>query len=137
MKQAGQYEMQMMHSELEALLLQLTPVLLTFDAEEVAHQKKAANDLLWNSTDDWDDLTLFHDADAEVSIFNLYIESYRAGGERAEMFSKPGIDRSWRGLRFDARDYPGIDSIQDLMQAERTLRGFTQRSELVRVESLQ
>ena len=136
MKRAGQYEMLISSDELEALLLQLTPVLLNFDEEDVRSQKQAADDLLWAATSEWEDMTLIHDADAEVSIFNLNIEAYWPNGPLGQMISKPTLSRSWHGLRFDARDYIGIEPIQALMHAENTLRAFIERVELVPVESL-
>ena len=135
-RQAGRYEMLMTAGELEALLLQLTPVLLNFDADSVKDQKKAADDLLWNSTTDWKDQVVFQDADAEISVFYLNIDAYQTGGTQGQRISKPVLNRAWRGLRFDARDYPGLEPIQALMQAERTLKALTRRSELVKVESL-
>jgi len=136
MKQAGRYEMLMAPDELKALLLQLTPVLLSFDTADVKNQKKAADDLLWNSATEWKDQVIFHDADAEISMFYLNIDAYQPGGLQGQRISKPVLNQSWRGLRFDARDYPGLEPIQDLMQAEKTLRALTRRSELVKVESL-
>jgi hypothetical protein len=135
MKQAGHYEMLLSRSELEILLLQLTPALIGFDAAEVKRQKQAADDLLWASASELEQLTLFHDADAEVSIFHLNIISYQPNGPQGPVISQPVPDRSWHGLRFDARDYPGLEAIQALMQAETTLRTLTTRSELVLVNS--
>lgn len=134
MKQAGQYEMLMSLGELEALLLQLTPVLLNFDVKDVKSQKHAADDLLWAAASKLEDVIVFHDSDTEVSVFNLNIDTYWPNGPQGQMLSRPKLSRSWHGLRFDARDYPGIEPIQALMQAERTLRGLTQRKELMRVK---
>ena len=134
MKQAGQYEMLMPPGELEALLLQLTPVLLNFDVANVRSQKRAEDGLLWAAASELSDVIVFHDSDAEVSVFNLNIDTYWPNGPQGQMLSRPMLNRSWHGLRFDARDYPGIEPIQALMQAENTLRGLTQRQELVRVK---
>jgi hypothetical protein len=136
MKQAGQYEMMMSRTELEALLLQLTPVLMDFNNEDVQSQKKAADELLWAAATDPEDLVLFHDSDADISVFHMNIDAYLPGGAQGITISKPKLDRSWRGLRFDSRDYLGIESIQDLMQAELSLRELTKRDELVLVESV-
>jgi hypothetical protein len=136
MKQAGQYEMMMARNELEALLLQLTPVLMDFNNEDVQSQKKAADELLWAAATDPEDLVLFHDSDADISVFHMTIDAYLPGGAQGITISKPKLDRSWRGLRFDSRDYLGIEPIQDLMQAELSLKELTRRDELVLVESL-
>jgi hypothetical protein len=136
MKQAGQYEMMMARSELEDLLQQLTPALMNFDAKDVKRQKKVMDDLLWASTDDWKDLTLIYDSDAEISVFHINIETYKSAEPHGQVVSKPELNRSWRGLRYDARDYLGIEAIQALMQAEELLRGLTMRDDLVMVESL-
>ncbi len=136
MKQAGQYEMMISRSELEQLLFQLTTALMDFDKEEVKNQKKATDELLWDAATDLEDLVIFHDSDAEISVFQLNIEAFLSGGPRGKTISKPRLDRSWRGLRFDARDYLGNESIQALMQAELSLRELSRRDELVLVESM-
>ncbi len=136
MKQAGRYEMLMSPGELEALLLQLTPALLSFDVENVKTQKRAADDLLWSSRTEWQDQVIFYDADAEISMFYLNIDAYQFAGSQGQRISKLVLNRSWHGLRFDARDYPGLEPIQTLMRAEKTLRALTRRIELVKVESL-
>ena len=136
MKQAGQYEMMMSRNELEDLLLQLTPVLMNFDAGEVKRQKKAANQLLWNAATELEDLTLFYDSDAEISVFQLNIDAYRPNGLQGQTIYMQALEQSWRGLRYDAKDYLGLKSIQGLMQAEKALKAFTGRVELVEVESL-
>lgn len=133
MKQAGQYEMVITRGELQDLLLELTPVLTEFDASHVKQQKQAANELLWAAATNPEDLTLYIDADAEISVFHLNIDSYKPNGLHAETISKQTIEKSWRGLRFDARDYPGLDSIQSLMKAQNTLKALTRRKELIRV----
>jgi hypothetical protein len=136
MKQAGQYEMMMSRSELDALLLQLAPVLMDFNMEDVQSQKKAADELLWASASKLEDVVLFYDSDAEISVFHMNIDAYMPDGVQGIKISKPELDRSWRGLRFDTRDYLGIEQIQSLMQAEILLRELAKRNELVLVESL-
>lgn len=136
MKQAGQYEMMMSRRELEELLLELTPVLIDFNKYKVESQKAVLDELLWASATHLDEIVLFHDSDAEISIFHLNIESYLPDGSQGKTISKPKLDRTWRGLRFDARDYLGIESIQALMQAELSLRKLTRRDELVLIETL-
>lgn len=134
MKQAGQYEMMMPRRELEELLLQLTPILMEFDAQDVKMKKKASDDLLLASASDGNEVTLFHDADAEISVFQVNIETYQPDGKDGPKITRPDLERSWRGLRFDARDYLGLEPIQALMQAENSLRALTRRAELVRVD---
>ena len=73
------------------------------------------DDLLWTSTEDWKDLTLIYDSDAEISVFQLNIETYKPAEPLGQEISKPELNRAWRGLRYDARDYPGIEEIQALM----------------------
>lgn len=136
MKRAGQYEMLLSRSELEALLLELTPALLSFDAEDVKRQKQDLDDLVWDATAEWEDQVLFHVADAEFSVFHLSIDAYQSNGPEGLMVSRQMVDRSWRGLRFDVENYPELRSIEALMQAENALRALTERTELVRVESL-
>ena len=136
MKQAGQYEMMMSRNELEDLLLELTPVLMDFNAGEVKRQKKAADVLLWESATDPEELTRFYDSDAEISVFQLNIDAYRPDGLQGQAIYTPVLERSWRGLQFDARDYLGLEPIQALMRAENTLRAITKRVELVQVEWL-
>jgi hypothetical protein len=136
MKQAGQYEMMMSRVELEALLLQITPVLMGFKTEDVNSQKEAMDELLWAAATDPEDLVLFHDSDADISVFHLNIDTYQPDGTQGIRISKPELDRSWRGLRYDARDYLGIEPVQALMQAELSLRDLTRRDEFVLVESL-
>jgi len=137
MKQAGQYEMMMPRNELDELLLRLTPALMDFDPEQVRMQKKASDEMLWASTPDWKEITLFHDSDAEISVFQVNIDAYYPNGKQGPKISKPNLERSWRGLRFDARDYSGIESIQSLMQVERSLKALARHGALVRVESPQ
>jgi len=137
MKQAGQYEMMISPGELEDLLLQLTPVLLSFDAQEVKSEKKAADLLLWESATETEDLTLFYDSDADISVFELNIDAYRPDGLQGQTIYMQALERSWRGLRYDARDHLGLEAIQNLMQAENALRAFTERVELFEVETLQ
>jgi len=134
MKQAGQYEMMMSRNELEDLLHQLAPALLGFNPKDVKKKKKESDDLLRASASGWNDVTLFYDSDAEISVFQVNIDSYRPNKMNSQRISKPNLERSWRGLRFDARDYIGLEAIQDLMQAENTLRAITRHSELVRVK---
>ena len=134
MKQAGQYEMMISRKELNDLLQQLTPVLMQFDPKEVTKEKKAAEDLLLASATDWSEITLFHDADANFSVFEVNIDSYQSAKSGTQRIMKPDLARVWRGLEFDARDYPGIESIQSLRQAEISLRELVQHKKLVRVE---
>jgi hypothetical protein len=134
MKQAGQYEMMMSPRELEDLLLQLTPALINFDEKEVEMQKKASDKLLLASASDWNEVTLLHDSDAEISVFQINIEAYQAEGKESQIHYGLNLERSWRGLRFDARDYLGLEPVQALMQAENALRSLTRRNELVRVD---
>jgi len=136
MKQAGQYEMMISRSELDALLLQLTPALMNFNAEDVRRQKRAADELLLASASSSKDLVLFYDSDAGISIFHMNIDTYSPDGPQGMIISRPDLDISWRGLTFDSRDYLGIEQIQALMQAETSLRELTRRDELVLVESL-
>ncbi len=136
MNRAGQYEMRLPPDELEALLLQLTPVLLAFDEEQVKRDRQAAEELLRAAALAAEEPTLFYVADAEYSSFHLNIEGYRPGGELGLTISKPELDRTWRGLRFDAERYPELGAIQDLWQVEQTLRALTERDGLVRVESV-
>jgi hypothetical protein len=136
MKQAGRYEMMMSPGELEDLLLQLTPVLLSFDPQDVRRQKKASDMLLWESATDPEDLTRFYDSDAEISVFQLNIDAYRPYGLQGQAIYTQALERSWRGLQYDARDYLGLESIQGLMQAEKILRAYAKQDELVLVGSL-
>lgn len=135
MKQAGQYEMMLSRSELEDLILQLTPVLMDFDPLVVKKQKKALDDQLLASVSETNKVTLFHDADAEISVFRVNIDAYRPAGTTGQQVTAPDLELSWRGLRFDARDYLGIAPVQALMDAEITIRALTSRDELVRVDS--
>jgi len=134
MKETGQYEMMISRNELEDLLQQLTPTMLGLNPKDVKKKKKESDDLLRVSASAWNDVTLFHDSDAEISVFQVNIESYQPNKKDGQKLSKPNLERSWRGLRLDARDYIGIDAIQDLMQAENALRAVARRSELVRVK---
>jgi len=134
MKQAGQYEMMMSRDELEDLLLQLTPALMNFDAQDVKMKKQASDDLLLASASEWNEITLFDDADAEISVFQVNLESYQPNGKEDQKFSGLNLEKSWRGLRFDARDHLGLEPIQALMRAENSLRALTKRDELVRVD---
>lgn len=134
MKQAGHYEMMMSRRELEDLLLQLTPTLMNFDAQDVKLKKKASDDLLLASASEWNEITLFHDSDAEISVFQINLEAYQPDGKDGQKLSGLNLERSWRGLRFDARDHLGIEPIQALMQAENSLRALTERDELERVD---
>jgi len=135
MKQAGQYEMTLSRAELEDLVLQLTPALVNFDPKYVKQQKKALDDLLLASASGWDEITFFQESDAEISVFRVNVDAYLPAGTTAEQVIAPDLERSWRGLRFDARDYTGIEPIQALMRAEDTLRALISRDELVRVDS--
>ncbi|MFT5139821.1 MAG: hypothetical protein ACI9H8_000956 [Lysobacterales bacterium] len=136
MKQAGKYEMLLSANELEDLLLQLTPILASFDTEDIKRQKRELDDQVWDSAADWEDQVLHHVADAEYSVFYLNIDTYQSSGPEGLSLSNQVLERSWRGLRFDVRDYPELEPIQALMQAEHTLRAFTKHAELVQVESL-
>jgi len=135
MKQAGQYEMTLSRDELEDLVLQLTPVLVNFDPKDVKQQKKALDDLLLASASGWDEITYFQDSDAEISVFRVNVDAYLPAGTSDKQVIAADLERSWRGLRFDARDYAGIEPIQALMRAEDTLRALASRKELVRVDS--
>lgn len=135
MKQAGQYEMTLSRAELEDLVLQLTPALANFDPKDVKQQKKASDDLLLASASETNEVTVFVDSDAEISVFSVNVDAYLPAGTTGQLLVAPDLERSWRGLRFDARDYVGIEPIQRLMSAESAIRALTTRDELVRMDS--
>jgi len=135
MKQAGRYEMTLSRNELDDLMLQLTPAMMEFDPKDVKRQKKALDDLLLATVSEQNPVTIFQDSDAEISVFRVNVDSYLPAGMTGQQVIAPDLERRWRGLRFDARDYIGIEPIQALMRAENTLRALTLRDELVRVDS--
>ena len=135
MKQAGQYEMTLSRTELDDMVLQLARALVNFDPQVVKQQKKALDDLLLASASETNEVTILHDSDATISVFRANLDSYLPAGNTGQQLFAPDLERSWRGLRFDARDYLGIEPIQRLMSAETALRALTTRDELVRVDS--
>lgn len=134
MKQAGRYEMTLSRDELDDLMLQLAPVMMEFDPKDVKRQKKALDELLLATASEQNPVTLFQDSDAEISVFRVNVDSYLPAGLTGQQVVAPDLERSWRGLRFDARDYIGIEPLQALMRAENTIRALTLRDELVRVD---
>lgn len=130
MKRRGVYEMWLPKPELEALLLELTPVLLAFDEKEVATRKEEAKARLRSLAGERGGPTLFYIADAEVSVFHLGVDSYRPAGAGSAV-KLSSMERVWRGLRYDAERYPEVAPIQALMRAETALRALAEHDDLL------
>ena len=133
MKRAGRYELRLSAAELETLLLELTPVLLAFDEAEVETQRRGAEAVLRAEAVERGGPSLFHVTDAETSVFHLNVDSYRPPGSPGLTISKPALDRTWRGLRYDAERYSDLGPVQSLFEVESTLRALAEREELVRI----
>jgi hypothetical protein len=133
MKQAGRFEMLLGAAELDALMLELASALLPFDPAATRDEIRALEDLVWNAADDPEDLVIFQVADAEVSQFELNIQSFSRSGIQGLVAVQQPVKRQWRGLRYDVQNYPELEGLKLLLRAENMLRGLASNPNLVQV----
>lgn len=132
MKRSGRYEMQLSDQALNDLLGEIAAALIDFDAREVSQLKRETVDLEFAAAEDWRDLRMVHHADADTSVFRLALDAWRPPGAQSWAALDP-LERKWTALRFDAREYPDIEVLQAMDQAEKRLRALTRHDDLVRV----
>lgn len=130
MRKSGVFEMWLSKTELDALLLEVTPVLLAFDEPAVRTMKQESEALLRLQAEAAGEPSVFVVTDAEISLFYLDVESYRPAGASTTADALPAFVRQWRGLRYDAERHEGVGPIQDLKRAEDRVRALCDREEL-------
>ncbi len=128
MKKAGLYQLTLEPADLDALLSTLSSNRIpAFDAAAAKADARTAANLQAQSD------TLFFSSDPSVTVLELNLESYSP--DMATQSPKPVNQRiQWTGLRDHARQYPDLDAIQSLHNAQQALRELMDHPDLIRVE---
>jgi hypothetical protein len=130
MKRAGEYEAALTQAELNDLLVSMVErKLVDFDAdavrarrrELVAQRRAAPSPDLFSISDD-----------ATVEI-GLHLQRYRPTEPGAVERRDVSKHIRYRGLRSDARSFPELEEVQDLMWARDRLRALMHRPDLAPV----
>lgn len=124
MKRAGDYEVRLSETEMNALISTLNvPELLQFDPAAVRDAK--ANSLRYNRGGAAGEPLLVQDTDPALTTIEMTVRP-----ERAAVVSKK---ISWVGLESDARRFPDVPAIQKLAAAKQRLAALIERDDLVPV----
>jgi hypothetical protein len=134
LRRAGDYQLRLNATELDALLSSLVDNgLVEFDQDAVAIEKEDADEeAAREARARGETPSLFYVADETISLFELNLSGYRAPGASLTVDE---IHRQirWRGLRTDSERYPQIQRIQRLRAAELTLQSLLVRGDLERI----
>jgi hypothetical protein len=134
LRRAGDYELRLSATELEALLYSLVDNgLADFDRDDILREKRDVGEArAREALGLGEPPALFYVADDDISLFELRLLEYRAPGST---FAAGEIHQKirWQGLRTDAERHPQIERIQRLRAAELTLRSLLVRDDLRRL----
>ncbi len=130
---SGTFETHLSQAELDALLLSLLKLeIVDFEATRVAElQSEIEASRRSLQLAQGRAITLHHVADAPTTLIELHLGGYRPPG--AVTFTELHRDIAWRALRSDAERYPDIQALQELLAAERLLRGLMEHDGLRRI----
>lgn len=131
LKNSGTFEMRMPANELDAFVQQVAPAIIEFDTNRVNLEMARGNQLLMEATDRIEDVVLFYDADAPVSVFHIEIDSYKPEGAGKSLSKLQAMQLRWQGLKFDARDFPDLTELTQLRETELKLRALSLSGDLV------
>ena len=133
LKRAGDDKLQLSRPEMESLLASLIENgLMGFDPQAATRQKQ---EIAQHPTTEAQQTraqgSVSKLVDGDTTVIEIHLESYTAPDGRTTTDLSKKI--SWYGLQWDAKEYPGVQTLQKLAAAERELLAFCQREDLVRV----
>ncbi len=126
LKRAGDYELQLSQTEMESLLASLIGNgVMVFDPLAAKRQKQE----IAEQSGEQGSVSII--ADGDTTVIEIHLESYTSpdGTTTTDLSKKI----SWYGLQWDAKEYPGVETLQKLAAAERELLALCQREDLVKV----
>ncbi|MEO6027088.1 MAG: hypothetical protein ABIR79_09515 [Candidatus Binatia bacterium] len=135
MKRAGDYELRLAPSELDALLRSLAAKgVLDFDATATraatrASMMAARQRALATNTP----IQLFEAVDASTTVIEVAVERYVAATPGAREVRNATTRAAWTGLRADVDQHPDVPALRDLAAAEQELRALRERAGFTRV----
>jgi hypothetical protein len=125
MKKAGDYEMQLSHAELNALLRMLADKsVMDFDAAAIGQERQQLETARRAATGEF-----FHVSDATDTVINIKLNQYQrtASSPRINAFSK---QFRWRNLEHDAKRFPQAVRFTNAADASAALRALCEHPAL-------
>ena len=135
MKKAGDYRLQLTERELSSLLTSMIEKgVMEFDEKAVktmkknaARQRREAAKSRGETSED------VYYSDGETTVIEMYLDGYRPAGKSGPMREKVRKKVSWHGLRWDAKQNPGIASLKGIADVEHELRGLVEHKDLQKI----
>ena len=107
---------------------------MEFDSETVKAKKLHAIDQRRRQArSQGNDMILRTTSDASTFVMDVYLDEYKAAGSVGSPRKDFHHHVEWRALRFDANEYPEVEELVALQELAQTLRGYTNRAELVKI----
>ena len=135
-KKAGNYWLHLSREEMAGLFQTvLRSRIVDFDSPGVKQriaeikQKRRAH-----AEEAGEPILVYEVADADITEITVRLKRYKPEGSKAATRTNVEKKIRYRGLRFDADDYPTIQALCGLANVETTLRALTERDDLIRID---
>jgi len=130
MKKAGDYTLELTQEEMDRLLRSLiAKKVMQFDAQAVRRSKLETEAPTGTSLP-----TLYSESDAPTTVIEIRLTRYISAGSFAQEILNVDKKLSWTGLRSDAKRYPNVEAIQDLLAAEQELQALMKHQNLKKIK---